>query len=299
MHHAGGDGRRQLDAEIAVGHAVHAVGAGGVKAQLFGGESPVQRVGGAGQGARAQGALAVHPAGGVHKAAKVPQQHPGVGHQGVAEGDGLGPLQVGVARHHRGGVFPGLFADDPDQVRDQPLQADALVPQGEPDVQGDLVVAAAAGVQPLAGVADAGGEGLLHKGVHVLGGGIDLQRAGSQVVRDGGQPAEDGLAVGLRDDALPGQHGGVDAAALHILGDHPLVETDGGVEIIHAGIHRFGKAALPELFSHDRLLSKNEGLVSEPRVLRPVKRQSRRKKRVLRRCRRPCGRLLLTSARKV
>src|SRR5699024_12423211 len=44
-------------------------------------------IGGAGQGARAQGALAVHPAGGVHKAAQVPQQHPGIGHQGVAEGD--------------------------------------------------------------------------------------------------------------------------------------------------------------------------------------------------------------------
>src|SRR5699024_11435380 len=52
------------------------------------------------------------------------------------------------------------------------------------DVQGDLVVAAAAGVQPLARVADAGGEGLLNKGMDILGGGVDLQRAGMQVGQD-------------------------------------------------------------------------------------------------------------------
>ena len=176
----------------------------------------------------------------------------------MAEGDRLGPLQVGVARHDRGGVLAGLFADDPHQPGNEALQPDALVPQGEADVEGDLVVAAAAGVQPLAGVPDAGGQGLLHKGMYVLGGGVDLQRAGGQVVGDGGEAAQNGLAVGLRDDALPGQHGGVDAASLHILGNHPLVKADGGVEILHAGIHRLGKAAFPELFSHDRLLSKSK-----------------------------------------
>ena len=46
MHHADGDGACQLDAEITVGHAIQTVGAGGGKAQLFGGEIPVQRVGG-------------------------------------------------------------------------------------------------------------------------------------------------------------------------------------------------------------------------------------------------------------
>ena len=256
MHHADGDGRGQLNAEIPVGHAVHAVGAGGGEAQLFGGEGPVQGIGGAGQGAGAQGALAVHPAGGVLKPAQVPQQHPGVGHQSVAEGDGLGPLQVGVAGHHRVGIFAGFFADGADQACDQPLEPGALIPQGEADVQGHLVVAAAAGVQPLACVPDPGGEGLLHKGVDVLGVGVDLQLARGQIIGDGGQPPQDGLAVGLRDDALPGQHGGVDAAALHVLGNHPLVKPDGRVEIIDAGVHRLGKAAFPELFSHVGLLSK-------------------------------------------
>ena len=104
--------------------------------------------------------------------------------------------------------------------------------------------------QALAGIADAGGEGLLHKGVHILGVGVDLQFAGGQVIRDGGQTVEDILTVLFRDDALLGQHGGVHAAAAHILRDHALVEPDGGVEVVHAGVHRLGKAALPELFCH-------------------------------------------------
>ena len=105
-------------------------------------------------------------------------------------------------------------------------------------------------MQALAGIADAGGEGLLHKGVHILGVGVDLQLAGGQVIRDGGQTVEDILTILLRDDALLGQHGGVHTAAAHILRDHALVEPDGGVEVVHAGVHRLGKAALPELFCH-------------------------------------------------
>ena len=85
----------------------------------------------------------------------------------------------------------------------------------------------------------------LHKGMHILGGGVDLQSAAGQIVRNGGQPFQDGLAVLRGDDALLGQHGGVDAAAPHILGDHPLVKADGGVEVVDPGIDRLCKAALP------------------------------------------------------
>ena len=238
MHHAGGDGSGQLDAEIAVGHAVQTVGAGSREAQLLGGELTVQRVGGAGQRAGTQRALGVHPGGGVLKALQVPQEHPCVGHQRVAEGDGLGPLQMGVAGHDGGGVLRRLLADDLHQLDDAALQHLAVVPQGQPDIQRHLIVPAAAGVQPLARVADAGGQGLLHKGVDVLGVGVDLQLAGSQIIRDGSQTVEDVLAVLLGDDALLCQHGGMDAAAAHILRDHPLVKADGRVEVVDARIDR-------------------------------------------------------------
>ena len=254
MHHADGDGVCQLDAEIAVGHAVQTVGAGSRKAQLFGSELAVQRVGGTGQSAAAQRALCVHAGGGILKALQVAQQHRGVGHQGVAKGDGLGTLQMCVAGHDGGGVLTGLFADDLDELHNVGLQGVAVVPQGQADIQRHLIVAAAAGVQPLAGVADAGGEGLLHKGVHILGTRVDLQPAGCQIVGDGSQTVEDVLTVLFRDDALLCQHGGVHAAAAHILRDHALVEADGGVEVVHAGIHGLGKTALPELFCHSLLL---------------------------------------------
>ena len=168
----------------------------------------------------------------------------------MAKGDGLSPLQVGVAGHDGSGVLRRLFADDLDQLHDIALQHVAVVPQGQADIQSHLVVAAAAGVQPLAGIADAGGEGLLHKGVHILGVGVDLQLAGSQIVGDGSQTVEDILTVFLGDDALFGQHRGVHAAAPHILGDHPLIKADGGVEIVDARVHRLGKAAFPQLFCH-------------------------------------------------
>ena len=84
----------------------------------------------------------------------------------------------------------------------------------------------------------------------VLGVGVDGESAGGQVIRDGGQTAQNIFAVLLGDDALLCQHGGVDAAAAHILRDHPLVKADGGVEIIDARIDRLGEAALPELFCH-------------------------------------------------
>ena len=251
MHHADGDGACQLDAEITVGHAVQTVGAGGSEAQLFGGEIPVQRVGGACQCTRAQRALAVHAGGGVRKTIKVAQQHGSVGHQRVTEGDGLGALQMGVAGHDGGGVLRSLFAQHPHQLHDVGLQSLAVIPQSQADIQRHLIVAAAAGVQPLARIPDTGGQGLLHESVHVLGGGVDGQRTAGQIVRDGSQPAEDIRAVLLRDDALPCQHGGMDAAAAHILRDHPLVEADGGVEVVDAAVHRLGKPTLPELFCHN------------------------------------------------
>ena len=252
MHHAQGDGAGQLDAEVTVGHAIEAVGAGCCKAQLLGGKGAVQRIGGACQSAAAQRALGVHPGGGVLEALQIPQQHPCVGHQRVAEGNGLGALQVGVAGHDGGGVLGSLLADDLYQLDDVGLQCMAVVPQGQADIQRHLIVPAAAGVETLACVADAGGQSLLHKGMDVLGVGVDGEGAGGQIIGDGGQTAQDVLTVFFRDDALLGQHGGVDAAAPHILCDHPLVEADGRVEVVDAGIDRLGETALPKLFCHKR-----------------------------------------------
>ena len=252
MHHADADGRGDLDAEIAVGDAVQAVGAGAVKAEHLRRELPVDRVGGPGQRAGAERAVVQHAGEGVLQAAIVAQQHPGVGHQLVAHRHGLGALQVGVAGHDAAGVLFGLIAQDRHQAEDLVHQAGDFLPQGQADVQRDLVVAAAAGVQALARVADAGGQRLLDKGMDVFGRRVDLQRAAFQVGQNLLQAGQDGVAVLRRNDALLAEHRRMGHAAVDVLAGHALVKANAGVEIVDAGVHRFAETAFPKLFCHEK-----------------------------------------------
>ena len=247
MHHAGGHGAGQLNAEIAVRYAIDRVAAGSSKAQLLCRIKTVQRVGGASQSAGTQRALSVHAGGGILHAAQVAQQHPGVSHQLVAKGDRLGTLQMGVTGHNIGRRFFCLVADGQDQFLDLPLQVERCFPQVQADIQRNLVVAAAAGVQPLASIAHAGGQSLLHKGVHILGIGVNLQRAAVQIVQNGLQALVDIVHILLGDDALLAQHSRVYHAAVDILFDHPRIKADGRVKVVHAAVHRFAGTSLPKL----------------------------------------------------
>ena len=65
---------------------------------------PVDREGGAGQRRSAERAL-VEARAGIAEPAPVAPEHLHVGEAMVAEGDGLGRLQVGEARHHRTGML--------------------------------------------------------------------------------------------------------------------------------------------------------------------------------------------------
>ena len=146
VHHGKGHGEGDLGAEVPVGDAVQAVLAHLGEAQELGGELAVQGVGGAGQGAAAQG-HDIHALLGVVKTGEVPQEHLAVGHEVVAEGDGLGPLQVGVPGHDGPGVLLRFFAQHPHQVLQLGLEGGHVFPQGEAHVQGHLVVAAAGGME--------------------------------------------------------------------------------------------------------------------------------------------------------
>ena len=113
-------------------------------------------------------------AGRVLQSPQVAQQHPGVGHQLVAEGHGLGTLQVGVAGHDVPCALLGLVAKHGDKFFYLALNMLAGDAQVQADVQRDLIVAAAPGVQALTGVTDAGGQRLLDEGVDVLGVGVEM-----------------------------------------------------------------------------------------------------------------------------
>jgi hypothetical protein len=94
-------------------------------------------------------------------------EHLDVGQHVVAEGDRLRHLQVGEARHDGVGVRSARSVRAPRS----PQQGEDVVDGGahvQADVGRDLVVARAARVQALAGVADQFGQALFDVQVHVF-----------------------------------------------------------------------------------------------------------------------------------
>jgi len=83
---------------------------------------------------------------GVVEAAGVAGEHFDVGQEVVAEGDGLGGLEVGEAGHDGGGVFLGTGGQSQHEVADLEVYGVRGVADEETEIGGDLVVAAAGGV---------------------------------------------------------------------------------------------------------------------------------------------------------
>ena len=73
-------------------------------------------------------------------------------------------------------------------------------------------------------------QGLLHKGVHVLGGGVNGQRTAGQVVRDGSQPAEDSMGI---DYNLAGG-----SLRLTLSGENTMQEVDFVAETVIKAVKR-------------------------------------------------------------
>ena len=94
MDHPEGHRGQDLDHEIAIADGIQRVGAGPVEAQLGGRRLAVERVAGAGQGARPE-RRHVEPAAGVGQPAAVALEHLDVGQQVVPEQDRLGRLDMG------------------------------------------------------------------------------------------------------------------------------------------------------------------------------------------------------------
>lgn len=104
----------------------------------------------------------------------------------MAPADGLGALQVGLTRHDVVDLGLGALRDDAQEALEEGLELVELVAQPQAHVGGDLLVAAAAGVQ-LAGdvLADDLAQAALVGGVDVLvGAGDDLEGAGPPLLLD-------------------------------------------------------------------------------------------------------------------
>ena len=164
----------------------------------------------------------------------------------LGKGDGLRPLEMGVAGHHGGLVLLRLTAEDRLQLQQLPHDDGDLLPDVHPEVQGHLVIAAAGSVEPLPRVADPGGEQGLHVHVDVLVVGGECRLPRLDVCQNVLQTTGDGGGVLFGDDAAVRQHGGVGHGAGNVLPVQPLVKADGGVEFIHQQVGVFLKASAPE-----------------------------------------------------
>ena len=132
------------------------------------------------------------------------------------------------AGHDGGGVLLGQIEQGSLQVFNQAADGGNFIAQPQADVGGDLVVAAAAGVQAFAGVADFVGEAAFDVHVHVFQIERPLQAACFDFGLDFGHAAPN---VG---QILRGEHAGfvqhlrVRERALDVVAGEALVEVDGG-----------------------------------------------------------------------
>ena len=120
-----------------------------------------------------------------------------------------------------------------------------LVAQVQSNVGGHLVVAAAAGVQLLAGDANAVGQARLDVHVHVFQVDAPLETAGLDLGQDLRQSRDNGVALGIRQHAHFRQHGRVRDRTADVLTVHALVKIDRRGEFGHKGVSRFAEAAAP------------------------------------------------------
>ena len=121
---------------------------------------------------------------GVGEAAPVAAEHLDVGQQVVAEGDRLGGLQVGVARHDGRGMGLGLTDQRRLQIAQLSVQGVDRLAHPEPEIGRDLVVARARRVQAPGRLADQLLEPRLDVHVDVLERGLELEVAALDFSRD-------------------------------------------------------------------------------------------------------------------
>ena len=230
-----GEHRRQaeeLHGEVAVRDGVQGIGARAVEAERLCRHPAVDGKRRAGQGRRAEGAL-VEASAAVGGAAAVAPEHLHVGQQVVSQGHRLRRLEMGEAGHHGPGVGFGLVDEDRLQARQRLVHIVQGLAQPQAQVGGHLVVARARRVQAPGGVARQLGKTGLHVHVDVLERPVERKPAFGDLLADGVQTPEDGIAVRFRYDALTHKHGAVRLGRGDVLGMEALVHVDGDVDRIH------------------------------------------------------------------
>ena len=239
MHGENGGGGGEFEGEIAVADGVHGVlgelrAAFGIdEAKQFGDQFAVEGQGGPGDGAAAEGAD-IHAGMAIPEAFAVALEHLDVGEEMVGEVDGLGALEMGVAGDDDIGIVLAEGDEGALEIIDFTEQAGDLVAEPEADIEGDLVVAGAGGVEFGTGGYTLGELGLdVH--VDVFEFVLPTELAGGDLFTDGVEAVDDGLELGFGEDADGLQHGGVGHGAEEVVLPEAPVEGNGFGELGDVG----------------------------------------------------------------
>ncbi len=247
MKHDQASAGQGLEHEVPVRNRVHAVGEHAGKSQVLGHGRGVQGIGGPGQG---RGAERGDPDAllGVGQALHIALEHPGVGQEVLGQGHGLGGLEMGAPGQERVLVLRGALQEHGGQLGQAGAPGRGPARDEQPEVQGHLVVARAAGVELAAHRSHQGREAAFNVHVHVFQGRVPGERAGLDLGEHGVQTLDErgGLVPG--DDPLGGQHAGVGLGPGDVLGVQPVVETHRLGVALHQGVGGRGEAAAPHLF---------------------------------------------------
>ena len=163
----------------------------------------------------------------------------------VAKGHRLCDLHVREARQDGVGIFLG----EVDQCQTQAFQqAEDVVDGGahvQADIRRDLVIARAASVQALAGIAHQLGQTLFDIQVHIFQIQQPFELAAIDLGQDLRHPTLYGFVILLADDFLRGQHLCMRERALDIDMRESLIEKHGRGVAFHKIGHRLGEAGGP------------------------------------------------------
>ena len=246
MHHQQRARCGDLHGEVTVGNGVHAVGAERAEAELRAHTLAIQRQRRPCQRAAAQ-RHDVAACTRVSQALDVALQHLDVSEQMVREAHHLGALQVRVPGHGVAAVLAG----SPDErllevgEREHELAARVLRPAAE--VGGDLVVAAAPGLQLGGGRTGNLVQATLDGAVHVLVGRIERERSPTKLIAQRAQAGRDAALLGGAEHPDGMQHPRVRGRARQVLLPETAVDGNARGVLLHQRRRLGPQASVPEL----------------------------------------------------
>ena len=160
--------------------------------------------------------------------------------------DRLGGLQMGVPRHDNPEVLLRLEDQRVDQQVEVSADLDQFVPEVEPDVERNLIVARTTRMEAFPSFPDSSGKSCLDVHVDILERDREVELPLLDLTKDFLQPADYFLHIRQRNDLLPSEHTGMGNRAPYILVIEALVELDRSGELLYEFIGRLSEPTSPQ-----------------------------------------------------